>query len=96
MTAHAQLDGLSDDERWLLRPATARFVSPMLATLTDRYFSADGWIYERKLDGVRTVVVRSDGGTALYSRNHKPTSGTYPELVRALNSGAPLRTGSRR
>jgi DNA ligase D-like protein (predicted ligase) len=82
-------DDLVEDERRLLRPGAAQFVSPMLATLTDRYFSDEGWIFERKFDGVRAVVVRGEGGTALYSRNRKPMSSTYPELVRALDAGAP-------
>jgi bifunctional non-homologous end joining protein LigD len=75
-----------------LRPGRAEFVSPMLATLTDRYFSDPAWVFERKLDGVRAVVVRTEQAgerTALYSRNQKPMSGSYPELVEALDGLAP-------
>jgi DNA ligase D-like protein (predicted ligase) len=81
---------LSDDERALLRPAAEpEFVAPMLATLTATYFSDPRWLFERKLDGVRAVVVRRAGGTQLFSRNHKPMSSTYPELVEALDALAP-------
>jgi DNA ligase D-like protein (predicted ligase) len=65
------------------------FVAPMLATLTDRYFSDDRWIYERKLDGVRSVVVHGDGGPRLYSRNQRPIGDTYPELCEALATQMP-------
>ncbi|WP_037356007.1 non-homologous end-joining DNA ligase [Amycolatopsis orientalis] len=57
---------------------------PTLATLTDRRFSAEGWIYERKLDGVRAICVRDGGAATLYSRNHKVMDSAYPEIVEAL------------
>ncbi|WP_409186626.1 non-homologous end-joining DNA ligase [Amycolatopsis sp. VS8301801F10] len=57
---------------------------PTLATLTDRRFSAEGWIYERKLDGVRAVCVRDGGTPTLYSRNQKAMDNAYPEIVEAL------------
>src|SRR5215207_3583317 len=66
-----------------------RFVEPMLATLTEEHFSDPDWLYERKLDGVRVVVVREGGGAQLYSRNRKPVTGTYPELVEALDRATP-------
>ncbi|MBK1784328.1 non-homologous end-joining DNA ligase [Prauserella cavernicola] len=57
----------------------------MLATLTDRYFSDPGWVFEHKLDGVRAIAERVDGGEpTLWSRNHKPMNAAYPELVEAL------------
>jgi DNA ligase D-like protein (predicted ligase) len=57
---------------------------PTLATLTDRRFSDDGWIFERKLDGVRAICARGSGPPTLYSRNHKVMDHAYPELVEAL------------
>ncbi|MFG1647034.1 non-homologous end-joining DNA ligase [Amycolatopsis sp. NPDC049252] len=59
---------------------------PTLATLTDRRFSDDGWIFERKLDGVRALCVRDSGPPTLYSRNRKVMDKAYPELVEALAS----------
>ncbi len=57
---------------------------PTLATLTDRRFSDDGWIFERKLDGVRAIAVHDGGTPTLYSRNHKVMDSAYPEIVEAL------------
>ncbi|WIX75034.1 non-homologous end-joining DNA ligase [Amycolatopsis carbonis] len=58
---------------------------PTLATLTDRRFSDAGWMFERKLDGVRAICVRDGGTPTLYSRNHKVMDNAYPELVEALD-----------
>ena len=53
------LDLLSDEARARLRAQEhPRWVEPMLATLTDERFSDPGWIYERKLDGVRCLAFR--------------------------------------
>jgi DNA ligase D-like protein (predicted ligase) len=64
---------------------------PMLATLTDDRFDDPNWIYERKLDGVRAIAARDNGGTTLFSRNHKPMDATYPELVTELGRRGPKR-----
>lgn len=57
---------------------------PMLATLTDRRFSDDNWIFERKLDGVRAIASRDGDEPVLWSRNRKVMNGAYPEIVDAL------------
>ncbi len=57
---------------------------PTLATLTDRRFSDDSWVFERKLDGVRAIAVRDGGTPTLYSRNHKVMNAAFPEIVEAL------------
>ncbi|WP_113965043.1 non-homologous end-joining DNA ligase [Mycobacterium shimoidei] len=57
---------------------------PMLATLTDRRFSDPHWIFERKFDGERCLAFRDGKRVRLFSRNHQPLNGTYPELVDAL------------
>jgi DNA ligase D-like protein (predicted ligase) len=65
--------------------------SPMKAVLTDRPFSDPGWVYERKLDGVRCGAIRRGGHVQLLSRSGQDMSGTYPELVDALEQpGADL------
>ena len=52
-------DGLSDEQRAKIRRRSQpRWVSPMLATLAEEPFSEPGWIFERKLDGVRCLVFR--------------------------------------
>jgi bifunctional non-homologous end joining protein LigD len=42
------LDALPEHERTLVRPEPMpEWMSPMLATLTDKRFSDPGWIFER-------------------------------------------------
>src|SRR5215831_14180805 len=60
--------------------------APMLATLTEHYFSHPDWIYERKLDGERVVAERHDARTHLLSRTGRALDGTYPEIVAALGA----------
>ena len=60
--------------------------APTLATLTERRFSDPGWIFERKLDGVRCLAFRDGEPVRLLSRNRRPLNGTYPELVDALTA----------
>lgn len=56
----------------------------MLATLTHERFSDPEWVFERKLDGVRCLVYRSDDEVRLLSRNDKRMNESWPELVDAL------------
>jgi DNA ligase D-like protein (predicted ligase) len=59
----------------------------MKAVLWDEAFSDPGWIFERKLDGVRCLAHRYDGGAVqLVSRTDRSMNGDYPELVRALEA----------
>jgi bifunctional non-homologous end joining protein LigD len=60
------------------------WVPPMLATLTDRYFSDPAWIFERKLDGERCLASRRAGHVLLESRSQQHLNNTYPEIVDAL------------
>jgi len=61
----------------------------MLATPTERRFSDDEWLFERKLDGVRALSLRAGWRPQLWSRNHKRLDEGYPELVELLtNAGA--------
>ena len=58
--------------------------APTLATLTQRHFSSESWLFERKLDGVRAICSRNGGAPTLWSRNHNVISDSYPEIVEAL------------
>jgi DNA ligase D-like protein (predicted ligase) len=83
---------LDEAGRAALRPApVADFQPPMLATLTERRFSGENWLFERKLDGVRAVVSRDGGQPHLWSRNHNAMDAGYPELVEALAERGPQR-----
>jgi bifunctional non-homologous end joining protein LigD len=62
---------------------------PMKAVLWDAPFSDPGWIFERKLDGVRCLGHRDGGGAVqLLSRTDRSMNGDYPELVEALEGEA--------
>jgi bifunctional non-homologous end joining protein LigD len=60
------------------------FVPPMKAVLHDRPFSDPGWIFERKLDGIRCVGIKSSGAVRLLSRNELSLDGRFPEVAAAL------------
>ena len=61
-----------------------RTAQAMKAVLTDERFSDRGWIYERKLDGVRCVAIRDGDELRLLSRNDLPMNDRYPEVAQAL------------
>ncbi|MBS1861510.1 MAG: non-homologous end-joining DNA ligase [Actinobacteria bacterium] len=58
---------------------------PMKAKLTARPFSDPGWVFERKLDGVRATVRRTPQGATLTSRTGRRMQ-NYPELIEALEA----------
>lgn len=81
------LDSLPDDQRKLLhraRTGAELAARPMLATLSDRRDFDSGWIFERKLDGVRLLAVRDGERVTLLSRTGRRLNDTYPEIVAAL------------
>ena len=62
-------------------PTTA---GAMKAVLTDERFSDPNWIYERKLDGIRCIAIRTGRTVKLLSRNDLSQNDRWPELVEAL------------
>jgi bifunctional non-homologous end joining protein LigD len=58
----------------------------MKAVLTDAPFSDPGWIFERKLDGVRCMAHRERGGVRLLSRTDRDMTGQFPELTAVLDA----------
>ena len=62
---------------------------PMKATLIREPFSDPGWLFERKLDGIRSGVVRADGAVELISRGGETLNRAYPELVDDLEGRGP-------
>ncbi len=68
-------------------------LTPMLATLVDKPFDADGWAYEIKWDGYRALAFITDDEAELKSRNDKSFNEKfYPvyEAVKALGINAIL------
>ena len=66
-------------------------VAPMLAKAADALPEGDGWIYEPKWDGFRCIVFRDGDEVELGSRNERPLTRYFPEVVAAVKSKLPAR-----
>ena len=66
-------------------------VSPMLAKLARELPVADGLFYEPKWDGFRCIVFKDGDEVELGSRNERPLTRYFPELVAALVAQLPDR-----
>ncbi len=62
----------------------AGWMDPMLATLVDGMPDSRGWVFERKLDGIRAIAYREGGAVRLFSRNKLPLEDSFPAVVDAL------------
>ena len=60
-------------------------LSPMLATLVDKPFDRDGWIYEVKWDGYRCLAFLNKGKVSLHSRNDKSFDEKFYPVYQALD-----------
>ncbi len=72
-------------------PGQATWHPPMLAQPLRapedlRAVEPPGWIYERKLDGLRCIAVRNGDQVELWSRNHLPFTARFPAVVAALRA----------
>ena len=59
-------------------------IFPMLATLVDRPFSKEGWVFEEKYDGVRMLAYKEGRKVSLVSRNGIDRSNRYPTIAREI------------
>ena len=66
-------------------------IAPMLAKLTRELPRQEGMYYEPKWDGFRCIVFRDGDEVELGSRNEKPLTRYFPELVEALRRELPDR-----
>jgi len=66
-------------------------VAPMLAKLSRELPVAEGLFYEPKWDGFRCIVFRDGDAVTLGSRNEKPLTRYFPELVESLLANIPDR-----
>ena len=66
-------------------------VAPMLAKAADELPAGAGWLYEPKWDGFRCIVFRDGDEVVLASRNERPMTRYFPELLPPLRAGLPER-----
>ena len=66
-------------------------VSPMLAKLSREMPEGEGLIYEPKWDGFRCIVFRDGSELELGSRNERPLTRYFPELLGPLLESLPSR-----
>src|SRR5438093_3383454 len=63
----------------------------MLSAAADELPSGDGWQFEPKWDGFRTLVFRDGDEMLLQSRDEKPMNRYFPELLEPLAAALPER-----
>src|SRR5438128_516807 len=63
----------------------------MLSAAADELPSGDGWLFEPKWDGFRTLVFRDRDEIMLQSRDEKPMNRYFPELIAPLTASLPER-----
>jgi ATP-dependent DNA ligase len=63
----------------------------MLSTAADALPVGDGWQFEPKWDGFRTLVFRDGNQIVLQSRDEKPMNRYFPELIAPLVAALPER-----
>ena len=66
-------------------------LAPMLSRAADALPGGDGWQFEPKWDGFRTLVFRDGDDIVLQSRDEKPMNRYFPELVAPLAAALPDR-----
>src|SRR5579863_3234869 len=64
-------------------------LAPMLAKLTRDLPREDGLYYEPKWDGFRCIVFRDGEDVELGSRNERPLTRYFPELLEPMRSQLP-------
>jgi ATP-dependent DNA ligase len=64
-------------------------VSPMLAKLARELPRGEGWCYEPKWDGFRCIVFRDGDDVELGSRNERPLTRYFPEILDPLRAALP-------
>src|SRR3712207_3076041 len=66
-------------------------VSPMLAKAATKLPTGNGLFYEPKWDGFRCIVFRDGDEVELGSRNERPLTRYFPEVVAAVKEALPER-----
>jgi ATP-dependent DNA ligase len=63
----------------------------MLSAAADGLPEGEGWLFEPKWDGFRTLVFRDGDELTLQSRDEKPMNRYFPELIEPLKAALPER-----
>ena len=66
-------------------------IAPMLSRAADGLPGGEGWQFEPKWDGFRTLVFRDDEEILLQSRDERPMNRYFPELIEPLRAILPER-----
>src|SRR5207244_3278514 len=66
-------------------------LAPMLSAAAAELPSGEGWQFEPKWDGFRTLVFRDGDEIMLQSRDERPMNRYFPELVAPLRAALPER-----
>src|SRR5262252_2573079 len=66
-------------------------LAPMLSSAADALPGGEGWQFEPKWDGFRTLVFRDGDEILLQSRDEKPMNRYFPELIAPLAATLPER-----
>jgi bifunctional non-homologous end joining protein LigD len=62
---------------------------PMLATLVDKPFQEEGWVYEEKYDGIRILAYKEGSQITLLSRNDKDRTESFPTIAKTIRQLRP-------
>ncbi|MCW2723974.1 MAG: ATP-dependent ligase, partial [Frankiales bacterium] len=76
---------------WLMDLPVMPPVKPMLAKSVPDVPDGDGFLYEPKWDGFRCIVFRDGDEVELGSRNEKPLTRYFPDVVAAVKAQLPER-----
>jgi len=66
------------------RSPMPKIVQPMLATLVEKPFDNNDWLFELKLDGMRALVVKDGAKLDMWTRNAKSLVKRFPALAEAF------------
>jgi ATP-dependent DNA ligase len=76
---------------WAVRLPFPPPLAPMLSAAADSLPDGEGWLFEPKWDGFRTLVFRDGDEIFLQSRDEKPMNRYFPELLGPIAAALPER-----
>ncbi len=82
-----QLSGLNPKKKVSSKASRMpTFISPQLATLTDKPPYGDKWLHEIKFDGYRLICFIKNGNIKLITRGHQDWTDKFPAIVKKLKT----------